>query len=105
MNRTSRLALLGSLTTLLAGIAAPTFAADDMKMDKLKMEKEKCYGVALAGKNECKAGAGTTCAGTSKMDYQGNSWSLVPKGSCTTMMLPGGRKGSLTEQSRDVPKG
>lgn len=45
-------------------------------------EKEKCYGVALKGKNDCKAGAGTTCAGTSKSDYQGNAWSLVPKGTC-----------------------
>jgi len=45
-------------------------------------DKEKCYGVALKGKNDCKAGAGTTCAGTSKVDYQGNAWSLVPKGTC-----------------------
>jgi uncharacterized membrane protein len=45
-------------------------------------DKEKCYGVAMKGKNDCKAGAGTTCAGTSKMDYQGNAWTLVPKGTC-----------------------
>lgn len=45
-------------------------------------DKEKCFGVALKGKNDCAAGAGTTCAGTSKVDFQGNSWSLVPKGSC-----------------------
>ena len=45
-------------------------------------DNEKCYGVALKGKNDCKAGAGTTCAGTSKVDYQGNSFKLVPKGSC-----------------------
>jgi uncharacterized membrane protein len=106
MNRNTRLALAGSLATLLASLAAPAFAADDMKkMDATKMDKEKCFGVALAGKNECKAGAGTTCAGTSKLDYQGNSWSLVPKGSCTTMALPGGRKGALAEQMRDLPKG
>ena len=48
-------------------------------------DKEKCYGVALKGKNDCKAGAGTTCAGTSKVDFQGNAWSLVPKGSCEKM--------------------
>jgi uncharacterized membrane protein len=104
MNRPTRLALAGSLATLLAGIAAPSFAADDMKKAD-SMAKEKCFGVALAGKNECKAGAGTTCAGTSKVDYQGNSWSLVPKGTCTTMKLPGDRKGALTEQMRDLPKG
>lgn len=45
-------------------------------------DKEKCFGVALKGKNDCAAGAGTTCAGTSKMDYQTNSWSYVAKGSC-----------------------
>ena len=45
-------------------------------------EKDKCFGVALKGKNDCAAGAGTTCAGTSKVDYQANAWSLVPKGSC-----------------------
>ena len=45
-------------------------------------DKEKCFGVALKGKNDCAAGAGTTCAGTSKVDYQGNAWSLVPNGTC-----------------------
>ena len=45
-------------------------------------DKDKCFGVALKGKNDCAAGAGTTCAGTSKVDYQGNAWSLVAKGTC-----------------------
>jgi uncharacterized membrane protein len=103
MKNLNRLALAGSLATLLAGIAAPAFAADDMKKSDA-MSKEKCFGVALAGKNDCKAGAGTTCAGTSKVDYQGNSFKLVPKGTCTTLQLPGGRKGSLSELTRDVPK-
>ncbi|MBD8893804.1 DUF2282 domain-containing protein [Roseibium litorale] len=66
--------------------------------------KEKCYGVSLKGKNDCKAGAGTTCAGTSTVDYQGNAWTLVPAGTCVTMELPDGRKGSLTELDRDLPK-
>jgi uncharacterized membrane protein len=66
-------------------------------------DKEKCYGVAKAGENDCKAGEGTTCAGTSKIDYQGNSWSLVPKGTCETMELPGGRKGGLEPLTRDLP--
>ena len=47
-------------------------------------DKEHCFGVALKGKNDCKAGAGTTCAGTSRIDYQGNAWSQVPKGTCET---------------------
>lgn len=66
--------------------------------------KEKCYGVALAGQNDCAAGPGTTCAGTSKVDYQGNSWKLVPAGTCTTMSLPDGRTGSLQPLDRDAPK-
>ena len=45
-------------------------------------DKTKCYGVALKGKNDCAAGPGTTCARTSKVDYQGNAWAIVPKGTC-----------------------
>ena len=65
--------------------------------------KEKCFGVATAGKNDCAAGAGTSCAGTSKVDFQGNSWKYVAKGTCTTMSLEGDRKGSLKALTRDVP--
>ena len=70
-------------------------------------DMEKCYGVALAGQNDCAAGEGTTCAGTSKVDYQGNSWKLVPAGTCTTMELPAGsdgmaRMGSLKPLDRDM---
>ena len=60
-----------------------------------KSAKEKCYGIAKAGQNDCKAGAGTTCAGTSKMDYQGNAWKNVPVGTCTSIKTPKGM-GSLT---------
>lgn len=65
--------------------------------------KEKCFGVAMAGENDCAAGPGTTCAGTSKVDYQGNAWSLVDDGTCTTMKLPDGRAGSLEALERDLP--
>lgn len=68
---------------------------------------EKCFGVALAGQNDCAAGPGTTCAGTSSVDYQGNAWMLVPAGSCESIewskILPEGRDGSLTALERDVP--
>jgi uncharacterized membrane protein len=56
---------------------------------------EKCYGVALAGQNDCKAGAGTSCAGTSTVSYQKNAWKLVPAGTCTKIKTPKGY-GSLT---------
>jgi uncharacterized membrane protein len=70
--------------------------------------QEKCYGVALAGQNDCAAGAGTTCAGTSTVDYQGNSWKMVAAGTCATMELPAmadgtARMGSLEPLDRDLP--
>jgi uncharacterized membrane protein len=59
---------------------------------------EKCYGVSLAGKNDCKAGAGTSCAGSSKVDYQGNAWKLVKAGTCTKIKTPKGN-GSLSPKA------
>ena len=56
---------------------------------------EKCYGVAKAGQNDCAAGPGTTCAGTSTRDYQGNAWKLAPRGTCTSITTPKGN-GSLS---------
>ena len=78
----------------LAAAATPA-AAEDAQV--------KCFGVALAGENDCAAGEGTTFAGSSKIDYQGNAWKLVPKGECTTMKLPDGREGSLEALERDNP--
>ena len=46
--------------------------------------KEKCFGISLKGKNDCAAGPGTSCAGTSTKDYQGNAWKYVTKGACVT---------------------
>ena len=77
-----------------AALSQGALAQDDM---------EKCYGISLAGQNDCAAGAGTSCAGTSTADYQGNAWTLVPAGTCETMELPGDRKGSLAELDRDLP--
>ncbi|WP_225205542.1 BufA1 family periplasmic bufferin-type metallophore [Novosphingobium huizhouense] len=73
-------------SSLLSGAA---LAAD------AKPAMEKCYGVATAGHNDCAAGAGTSCAGTSKVDYQGNAWKLVKAGTCVTIKTPKGN-GSLT---------
>jgi uncharacterized membrane protein len=77
----------------LAALASGAALAQD-KGASIKGEKERCYGIALAGQNDCAAGPGTTCAGTSKMDYQGNAWKYVAKGTCTTMKTPHGM-GSL----------
>ncbi len=83
MNKTMTAASLAfALGAALTVAAAPAAAADE----KMMSDKEKCYGVAMKGKNDCKAGAGTSCAGTSKIDYQGNAWTMVPKGTCEKTM-------------------
>jgi uncharacterized membrane protein len=80
-------------TKLAAAALAGSFAATPASAQD-KKDMERCYGISLAGKNDCAAGPGTTCAGTSKVDYQGNAWKYVPKGTCTTMKTPKGM-GSL----------
>lgn len=71
-------------------------------------EKEKCYGVSLAGENDCAAGPGTTCAGSSVVDYQGNAWTLVDAGTCMDISIDDmgddvERMGSLEALDRDLP--
>jgi uncharacterized membrane protein len=90
----------------LASAVAAAFAAQATTAQAAA--KEKCYGVSLAGKNDCAAGPGTTCAGTSTVDYQGNAWTLVDKGTCAEIELPAmadgtPRQGSLEELDRDRP--
>ena len=85
------LAIAGALTSALAMIGGSAQGQ--------QVAKEKCYGIALKGQNDCAAGPGTTCAGTSKVDYQGNAWKLVPKDSCTKTTTPLGR-GSLAPVQR-----
>jgi uncharacterized membrane protein len=87
--RAALTALAGAMAAALTGLAAPAQSA----------EMEKCYGVALKGQNDCAAGEGTTCAGTSTIDYQGNAWKLVPKGTCVTTQTPLG-PGSLEPITR-----
>ncbi len=95
MTRTS-----AAIAATLALTFAAAAGADDKASapDKTAAAMEKCYGVALAGKNDCKAGAGTTCAGTSKADYQGNAWKYVKAGDCTSTKTPKGM-GSLTPKT------
>ncbi len=92
--RNLNLALAASLGVALAAVAAPADAQRRQAMDK-------CYGVSLAGQNDCAAGPGTTCAGTSTVDYQGNAWKLVPAGSCAGIETPHG-PGALTEIRRPI---
>lgn len=113
-NRTMSLLIASAFVTAAGSLPIVSAnAADAMSPSMEKMMKEnqaktmkamaggkmeKCFGVALKGHNDCYAGAGTTCAGTSTIDYQGNAFKLEPKGSCTTMQTPNG-VGSLTPKA------
>ena len=79
-NQTTTTRYASAAALALAMSAALTIAATPIAAQAA--DTDKCFGVALKGKNDCKAGAGTTCAGTSKVDYQGDAWSMVPKGTC-----------------------
>ena len=95
--------LAGAVATALASIASAAPLTEEQVKAAMDAGLEKCYGVALAGQNDCAAGPGTTCQGTSTVDYQGNAWTFVEGGTCGTMELPGGRDGSPEPLTRDVP--
>lgn len=84
---------MNNIKTTALAIALTTFAASAIAADApatTSGAKERCYGISLAGKNDCKAGAGTSCAGTSKTDYQADAWTYVPAGTCTSIQTPKG---------------
>ncbi|WP_297731942.1 DUF2282 domain-containing protein [uncultured Maricaulis sp.] len=90
--RTTALAV-SALALSLSGAAAQASISTTAE------EMEQCYGIALAGENDCAAGPGTSCAGTSTVDYQGNAWTYVPEGTCESIQTPYGT-GSLTPIER-----
>jgi uncharacterized membrane protein len=90
-----KLLTTAAAATVLASLAATAAHAGPVAPQP---NKDKCYGISLAGKNDCKAGAGTSCAGTSHVNYQGNAWKYVAKGTCTSIKTPKGN-GSLTPRA------
>ena len=90
---------LAAAAAVFALSAGAAMAADMTANGKPTAGMEKCYGVALAHHNDCKAGEGTSCAGTSERNYQGNAWKLVPQGKCTAISTPAGH-GSLSPIDR-----
>lgn len=88
-----------AITVAIAAAVASTIATLAASSPAQAGAKEKCYGIALKGQNDCAAGAGTTCAATSRVDYQGNAWKLVDKGTCVSTQTPFG-PGSLTALKR-----
>ena len=98
-------------SAMIAGAVAAALTTSNVTPAKAQA-KEKCFGISLAGQNDCAAGPGTTCAGTSTVDYQGNAWTLVPAGDCekygveedtAQFELPEDRTGSLEALERDLP--
>ena len=87
--------LAGSVATALASMAAAAPLTDAEVKAATDAGKEKCYGVALKGQNDCAAGPGTTCQGTSTVDFQGNAWKFVQGGTCESIEVPGGGHGTL----------
>jgi uncharacterized membrane protein len=87
--------LAGAIATALASFATAAPLTRLEKKAALAAGKEKCYGVALKGQNDCAGGPGTSCQGTSTVDFQGNAWKFVRAGTCTTIALPDGGHGSL----------
>jgi uncharacterized membrane protein len=88
--------LASAVATALASVATAAPLTKEEAQAATAAHKDKCYGVALKGQNDCAAGPGTTCQGTSTADFQGNAWKFVIGGTCTSIAVPGGRHGSLT---------
>jgi uncharacterized membrane protein len=91
----SSLVLAGAVSTALATLAAAGPLTKAEADAAVAAKKEKCFGIALKGQNDCAAGPGTTCQGTSTVDFQGNAWKFVQGGTCANIELPGGKHGSL----------
>jgi uncharacterized membrane protein len=83
-----RLMLSSALASALAlGLVGPVAAQEKAK--------EKCYGIAKAGSNDCANLAGThSCAGQAKVDNDPGEWKYVAKGTCKSM------KGMTAEEAK-----
>jgi uncharacterized membrane protein len=88
--------LASAIATAMASMANAAPLTKEEGAAATAAHKEKCYGVALKGQNDCAAGAGTTCQGTSTIDFQGDSWKFARGGTCTSIEVPGGKHGSLS---------
>ena len=88
--------LAGAVATALASMATAAPLTKAEADAATAAGKQKCYGVALKGQNDCAAGPGTTCQGTSTVDFQGNAWKFVRGGTCASIVVPGGKHGSPT---------
>lgn len=73
MTQRKTIAATAAAVLSLMAVSAPTVA----------QEKEKCFGIAKAGQNDCASSFGThSCAGQSKVDMDKTEWKYVSKGTC-----------------------
>jgi uncharacterized membrane protein len=89
MSNPTKITALALAAALGSALASPAAA----HMEAGANGKEKCYGISLAGKNDCASGPGTSCAGSATADYQGDAWKLVPAGTCIKTKSPTSRTG------------
>lgn len=87
---------LAAAAAVLSAVVATAAAAGPVRPQP---NMDRCYGISLAHQNDCAAGPGTSCAGTSVRNYQGNAWKYVRRGTCANIRTPRGA-GSLTPVSR-----
>lgn len=71
------------MNKLLLSVALAGVLAAGTAQAETTVEKEKCYGIAKAGKNDCKSANGShACAGQAKQDNDPDEWKHVAKGTC-----------------------
>ena len=81
---------------MIAAAAAAVMSLSMVAIPAAAQEKEKCYGIAKAGQNDCASVSGShSCAGQSKVDMDKGEWKYVAKGTCTTL------KGLTAAQAKD----
>ena len=84
---------------LIAAAAASLLSTLLISAPAAAQEKEKCYGISVAGQNDCANLSGThSCAGQSKVGTDVNEWKYVAKGTCASM------KGMTADAAKEKAK-
>lgn len=84
MSLTKKLSAFALASAFAGAVLFGASAADDKKPADANADKEKCAGIAKAGKNDCKTDK-HSCAGQAKADNDPAEWVFVPKGKCAEM--------------------
>jgi uncharacterized membrane protein len=83
---------------MIAATAAAVMSMSMLAVPAAAAEKEKCFGIAKAGQNDCASVSGAhSCAGQSKVDMDKTEWKYVAKGTCKDM------KGLSADEAKALP--